>query len=245
MELTKRTIFGGICALATSVVAVAGGIAYADPRQSKVELAAASITAGLYTQNFSRPAQATILRLRLDQMFDDGERAAIQRAAAEWNHVLNGYIRFEVEVIPIGRPAPPYEPGLWTVVRIPREADPPARRPAMEALAATLGPPKEGGLVAVFVDRLIGVELSRVMLHEFGHALGLDHNPRSHLMASRYVEDEHKCIDKATVELVAAHWNLPLNELNWCTAQNKVWSSYRDENWARPPASRSRVAKAS
>ena len=33
---------------------------------------------------------------------------------------------------------------------------------------------------------------------------------------------------------------LPLNELNWCTAQNKVWSSYRDEQGA--PAKQAEAA---
>lgn len=244
MELTKRTLCGGVFALATGLVAVASGIAYADPRQPKFELVAASAAVAPYTQHFSRAARTTIMRLRLAEAFDPAERGAILGAVAEWNHVLNGHIRFEVDEIRVGQPAAPI-PGFWAVVRASHEANPATRSFAGEALAVTMPQPTEGGLVIVFVDRLIGVDLKGVMLHELGHTLGLDHDPRSHLMASRYLRDDQKCIDKATVEIAAALLRLPLAELNWCTTQNKVWSSYRDENRARPPASRSRATKAS
>lgn len=242
MKVTKRTIFGGVSALAMSVVAVAGGIAYADSR-SKLEVAAAN-GFGFYTQNYSRAARATVLHLRLDLLFEEGERAAILRAVAEWNHVLNGHVRFDVEKPPAGRPLP-YIPGVWTIARLSQDADAAAKKPVTDALAVTLRLPKEGGIIIVHTDRLVGVDMRRVMLHELGHTLGLEHDPRSHLMAVRYIESEHQCIDRATVELLATHLQLPLNELNWCTAKNTVWSSYRDERTARPWSNRSRVSKAS
>ncbi len=54
------------------------------------------------------------------------------------------------------------------------------------------------------------------MLHELGHVLGLNHNPRSRLMSTDYVLDKQGCVDKVTVETLATHKQLPLNELNWC-----------------------------
>ena len=143
-----------------------------------------------------------------------------------------------------GQP-PRYDPSVWTIARLSKEANGANKQSVTDALAIALRLPKAGGIIVVHVDRLVGVDLSRVILHELGHTLGLDHDPHSHLMAVRYVENEQQCIDKATVELLAWQLRLPLNELNWCTAKSSVWSSYRDERTARPWSNRSRSSKAS
>ena len=36
-----------------------------------------------------------MITLRIDPVFPTDERQEILRAVAEWNHVLNGYVRFE------------------------------------------------------------------------------------------------------------------------------------------------------
>jgi len=58
--------------------------------------------------------------------------------------------------------------------------------------------------------------VERAVLVELGHVLGLNHNPRSRLMSTDYVLDKQGCVDKVTVETLASHKQLPLNELNWC-----------------------------
>jgi hypothetical protein len=83
-------------------------------------------------------------------------------------------------------------------------------------LSVTIQYPRGGGLVVVYADSFRGVPLDRVMLHELGHVLGLPRNGGSYLMSPNYSPSDYACIDRATVEAVAALRNLPLNELNWC-----------------------------
>jgi hypothetical protein len=60
------------------------------------------------------------------------------------------------------------------------------------------------------------VSLENIILHELGHVLGLNHDPRSRLMSVEYVLDKQGCVDKVTVETLAKLKNIPVNELNWC-----------------------------
>ena len=71
-------------------------------------------------------------------------------------------------------------------------------------------------MVIVSTHLFKNLSLENVMLHELGHVLGLNHNPRSRLMSTDYVLDQQGCVDKVTVETLATLKHLPLNELNWC-----------------------------
>ncbi len=85
------------------------------------------------------------------------------------------------------------------------------------ALAVTVQYPRGGGLILVYADRLGGARLDLVMLHELAHALGLQHNSGGYLMSADFSRAHYACIDRRTVEALAALRHLPLNELNWCT----------------------------
>ena len=71
-------------------------------------------------------------------------------------------------------------------------------------------------MVIVSTHLLNGVSLENVVLHELGHVLGLNHDPRSRLMSTEYVLDKQGCVDKVTVDTLAKLKNIPVNELNWC-----------------------------
>ena len=220
-----------VAALAASFLAMLSGIAYADswPEQ-EMELAAAAEPTGLYTQHASSHPQAQIVLVRIDRSFSDGERADILRTAEEWNYVLNGYIRFEVEAAAAGG-APgsqptPSSPGLWLVMRDAAKADMRVIQHGGAAVGRTWRLPQGGGIVTLAIDPFYAIELHRVALHEFGHVLGLDHDQRSHLMSVHYLSDEQRCVDHATVEILAALQHLPLGELNWCTSRSARFFSY-------------------
>jgi hypothetical protein len=102
-------------------------------------------------------------------------------------------------------------------VSIGREAGEQARAAGRHHEAAeTVTLPTGGGMVIVSPHVLKNVSLENVMLHELGHVLGLNHDPRSRLMSTEYVLDKQGCVDKVTVETLAKLKNIEVGELNWC-----------------------------
>ncbi len=71
-------------------------------------------------------------------------------------------------------------------------------------------------MLIVSDDLLKKFDLENIVLHELGHVLGLQHDPRSRLMSTDYVLDEQGCVDKFTAEVLAALKRLLLEALNWC-----------------------------
>jgi hypothetical protein len=173
-----------------------------------------------YSEHESNPARTDIIALLLDDRFSTDERARILEAAQEWNYVLNGYLRFEVGVTsPAANSG--IEPDAWVVARATGGANAARQGSRDVVLAVAQRLPVRSGMLLVFIDRFNRISLRRVMLHEFGHVLGLDHDDRSRLMSARYFRDRQKCVDKVTVELLAAVRGLPVHELNWC--QSPAW----------------------
>ena len=133
-----------------------------------------------YTSRRAASAPPEIVRLAIDDHFTLYERAKILRAVNEWNHVLNGYVKFDID--------PKADHGqFWAIVPMRGGRPPPVNGVIFgHALAATQSALPVGGLVTVYVDRVRGYDLTSVMRHELGHVLGLDHDPNGRLMSSHY-----------------------------------------------------------
>jgi len=163
-----------------------------------------------YTSHRSAAAKPEIVRIAIDDQFNMYERAKILRAVNEWNHVLNGFVRFDID--------PAADHGqVWVIVPERGGRPPPVHGMIVgHALAATQTAPPIGGVVTVYVDRVRGYDLASVMRHELGHVLGLGHDPNGRLMSSRYTASRQQCIDRTAAAAVAAHRTLPPAALNWC-----------------------------
>jgi hypothetical protein len=172
-----------------------------------------------YTAHHAVAAKPEIVRIAIDDQFDMYQRAKILRAVNEWNHVLNGFVRLDIN------PAADKEP-VWIIVPVRGGRPPPVSGMIVgHALAATQAVEPLGGVVIVYVDRVRGYDLASVMRHEFGHVLGLGHDPNGRLMSSRYTASRQQCIDRAAAEAVAASRTLPPAALNWCE-ESHVASAY-------------------
>jgi hypothetical protein len=171
-----------------------------------------------------KPASTAAVRRTIDiyvveDEFDAAERERVGLALQQWNHVLNGYVRFRILSLS-GAPSEAtltqlYRSGAWIVTKIDRYHFL-AREPTALA-AAVWRKNRNGGFVYVVDDRFGRRELTAVMLHELGHVLaGPGHDPNGHLMRAVYDSHNGLCIDRAAVAMAAAAQRLPLNQLNWC-----------------------------
>src|SRR5450755_4421343 len=106
-----------------------------------------------YTDHSAAAAKPEIVRLAIDEQFTMYERAKILRAVNEWNHVLNGFVRLDIN------PATGKEP-VWLIVPTRGGRPPPVNGMiAGHALAATQAVQPIGGVVIVYVDRVRGYDL--------------------------------------------------------------------------------------
>jgi Matrixin len=166
-----------------------------------------------YTNHPASTAAPEIVTLQIDGSFNANDRAKVLLAVEEWNHALNGYVRFDVAS------SGGWRPQAWNI-RAERGGSPDAPgSPGGQPLSFTqAGFASIGGKMVIYVDRIGTRDLRGIVLHELGHVLGLDHDPRGNLMSARYSSTTGQCVDKPTAETIAAMRKLPLAGLNWCEA---------------------------
>jgi len=188
-----------------------------------------------YTELGSQPRQVEVIPVRIDTAFGDNDRATIEHAVAEWNHVLNGFVRLEVgeafNAGPTPTPYVPKDPKTWFIGRVNGQGagmdagQGLKKSPFARALAQTHELANGGQLVLVFSDRVGPRDLNGILLHEMGHALGLGHDAKGQLMHAHYAGHRQQCIDRAAVQSLAAQRGLPFGELNWCGKASDVNSA--------------------
>jgi len=178
---------------------------------SALEDTASLRDAGLhYTSHPGATVRSEIVSLIVTDTFSLYERAKILRAVNEWNVALNGFVRFEI--MPDGNDATSGAHEHWVITS--KQGGQSTGLPT--TLAATYPVAVVGGLMVIYVERIGRRDLGGVVMHELGHVLGLGHSTKGGLMAAHYHATSQQCVDRATVEAVAAKRGLPLAQLNWC-----------------------------
>jgi hypothetical protein len=191
----------------SSLIAIFTVLSFFSTSTRAQVVASASATARYLQQPASTAAPKTIA-LTLEGSFNADETANIQRAVQEWNHALNGFIRLDLVA---GRGGS----SSWSI-RAERGGSPHTTKPGGQPLASSqTGFLGIGGTMLIYVDRIGTRDLRGIVMHEIGHVLGLNHD-HGNLMSARYQPTGDQCIDRATIETVAARHSLPAASLNWC-----------------------------
>jgi Matrixin len=212
-HVTTALVAGGLALVAAGMALYGTAARAASPREREAP-------AFQYTSHVARQAaQPRLIPLMIDRDFDEVERQRIVAAIRQWNYVLNGFVRFEAKLLPDDPAreelARVRHNGGWVVARVDSRHPVARKGEGANALAVTVTGGRNGGFAYVIADRIGGRDLTGVVMHEFGHVLGADHDD-SGLMAPVYSASGARCIDYMAVSLVARAQHLPIRDLNWC-----------------------------
>lgn len=164
-------------------------------------------------------------KIYLDKEFGNADVVAIQDALTQWQYALNGYITFETLTVDLVHgsmdPLRQSEAGqAWLIMKIDSQNplvvfhDKP-QQPAL-AFCEAIG----GHHMYLVRNRLDNDSVKGVVMHEIGHLLGAEHRREDGLMDPIHHDYDSQCIDRGTLEQVAAYQHLPFVNMNYCIYVN-------------------------
>lgn len=192
-----------------------------------------------YTNHPTRASTSSrTIQFYVDPRFNESERQSIVSAIQQWNHVLNGHIRLRASLNKDGGDG--RRNGSWLVSKVDSSHSIAQSAVGRHALGVTAGG-SNGGKVYIIADRIGRRDLTAVLMHEFGHALGAKHGGNG-LMAPVYSAGSGHCIDREAAGMVASAQRLPVQQMNWCQlgGEDRERPRTADREYrAEPPPSQS------
>lgn len=175
-----------------------------------------------YTHKEPYTGQAKIIQVYIDKNFDSKDDKGFAEVLADWNYVLNGYIKFEIattssDFTPDIIKKISYGHGMG-ILKVDRRCKfiPPTICSTCHTAAFTWRN-------NIFMVRDVlyedGDDIRDLLRHEIGHYFGAGHISGKSVMSPIYDDDtrEHyKCIDIFTIKEVAKYNKLDENKLNYC-----------------------------
>lgn len=173
-----------------------------------------------------------IKTIYLDKSFNKKELATIIQVINEWNTVLNGYMRIEVSNLTFDNDSQEQLDNLADIINQTHEGlvifgvndDHPLFEKHLKddegdpdgklAFVNNLG--RSAHLMVVIRNRIGSKSLHKILLHEFGHALGAEHTQAFNLMFPAYGNDQPDCVDKITALQIAHYNGFDINKMNYC-----------------------------
>lgn len=167
----------------------------------------------------------------LDRSLTEKERLEVWKVTNEWNYALNGYMAWHIESQYFDHTNQYNLANMIDQVKTSHEGllvfglkhdedmtDKLIDDEEILALVNSLG--DNAHALFLIQDRIGNKDLHRILLHEFGHAMGAQHVSAESLMFNAYGPMQLGCIDKITAAQVANYHKLDLSKMNYCATPN-------------------------
>lgn len=166
-----------------------------------------------------------VYKVWVDKNFGEADKLAIDDAVKQWNYAMNGYVKITVESYKFDM-----EPEVlgramrgegWVILKIDRNnplvagVDKPAKPGEKQYYTLAWVNEIGGNRMWVIRDRISNEQMTGIMLHEFGHLLGAEHDT-VYLMQPHYKWEDYRCVDYEALKRVAKWQHLPMERLNYC-----------------------------
>lgn len=173
-----------------------------------------------YTQNPSASTAIKTVNIWIDQDFSETDKLAMDDAINQWNFALNGSIKLQVVSTNFNM-----EPDIinrvlvqgdgWLFLKINGKSPFVHDTGAGHTLAFVNEVGSNGNRIYFVRDRFLSDAVHGISLHEIGHLLGAQHDD-VYLMKPHYNWYDYRCVDKHTMEEVAAYQHISMDKVNYC-----------------------------
>jgi hypothetical protein len=154
----------------------------------------------------------------VDIQFGEADKIGIENALNTWNYVFNGYIKLDVisfkfDMEPSELMKALNEHGI-IILKVSNNASfiPAITNGKVVAFCDNQG----GNVIHIVRDNLPTEQIEFTTLHELGHILGAPDADGAILMNKNYSPRYSLCVDKRSMEYVAAYQHLDPTKLNYC-----------------------------